>query len=122
MRKFKSRGAVFAALSVLTAIVVSFAIAPQSGAVPASKPQITAVPGPAGQECRKIATGAVDHGEDNAQKFADELLEGDIKAFKASHGIKSLKVTRRFRKCKFHLWFLGNEYNCTSGAIVCWPR
>ena len=90
--------------------------------MPASKAKIVVVPGAPGQQCRKISTAGVDHGKDVAQKYADDLLAADLKSFKKQHGIKSWNVQRRFRVCKFHLWFFGDEYNCTSGVVVCWPR
>ncbi len=91
-------------------------------AIPASKPKIVTVPGGPGEECRKISTGGVDHGKEVAQKYADDLLAGDLKAFKKQHKIKHWEIRRRFRLCKYHLWFFGDEYNCTSGVVVCWPR
>jgi hypothetical protein len=91
-------------------------------AIPADGPRIVTVPAPAGKECRRISTAGVDHGEDVAQEYADELLAGDIEVFKTRNGIKRVSIGNRFRKCKFHLWFFGNEYNCTSSAVICWQR
>lgn len=82
----------------------------------ASKPNIQ----PAGDRCVRIATGGVDHGQENAQKFADELLAGDIESFRKEKGLAALRVERRMHKCDYHLWFFGDEYNCSSVAIVCW--
>ncbi len=116
------RGVRVAVVAGITAFAGVLAFYPQAQAVPASKPRITVVPGGPGEECREIATGAVDHGEDNAQKFADELLEGDIKDFKRANRVPFVKIKSRFRKCKYHLWFLGDEYNCTSAAVICWKK
>ena len=85
-------------------------------AVPASKPRIT----PLGSHCVRIATAGVDHGEDVAQKYADDLLAADLESWRKSKGLKSLHIQRRFKKCKKHLWFFGQEYNCTSLAVACW--
>ncbi len=87
-----------------------------------SGPVIEKAPSRGGMECRRIATGATDHGEDNAQAFADELLAGDIKAFKKKHGIRKIRIYNRFRKCEYYLWFFGDEYKCTSAATICWRK
>ncbi len=85
-------------------------------AYPTKEPVITK----AGSRCVVIATAGVDHGEKVAQEYADSLLMSDIDQFKKTKKIKKVKISNRFRKCKFHLWFFGNEYNCTSKAKVCW--
>ena len=105
--------AILKALSFLLGMVL---LAGAAHAVPTSKPVITEE----GKRCVKIATAGVDHGEDVAQKYADDLLKSDIEAFKKSKKLKSVRISNRFRKCRFHLWFFGNEYNCTSAAKVCW--
>ncbi len=87
-----------------------------AGAVPASKPRITMQ----GERCVRIATAGVDHGEKTAQKYADELLAADLEEFRKKRGLKSLRIQRRFKKCREHLWFFGQEYNCTSLAVACW--
>jgi len=87
-----------------------------ANATPASSPKIV----PQGDRCVRISTAGVDHGKAVAQKYADDLLAGDLKAYQKKHGLKSLRIQRRFRKCKYHLWFFGDEYNCTSLAVACW--
>ncbi len=87
-----------------------------ANALPTSSPKIV----PQGDRCVRISTAGVDHGKDVAQKFADDLLAADLEAYRKKRGIKSLRIQRRFRKCKYHLWFFGDEYNCTSLAVACW--
>ncbi len=87
-----------------------------ASAMPTSSPKIV----PQGDRCVRISTAGVDHGKAVAQKFADDLLAADLKAYQKKRGLKSLRIQRRFRKCKYHLWFFGDEYNCTSLAVACW--
>ena len=107
-----TRPALKLALVLLTFLFLSAT----AQAYPTGKPKIVS----AGAKCVFISTAGVDHGEKVAQKYADDLLKSDIATFKKSKGLKSVRVSSRFRKCKFHLWFFGNEYNCTSRAKVCW--
>ncbi len=85
-------------------------------AYPTGEPKIVK----SGSRCVFISTAGVDHGEKVAQKYADDLLKSDIAKFKKSKKLSKVTVSSRFRKCQFHLWFFGNEYNCTSRAKVCW--
>ena len=87
-----------------------------ANAMPTSTPKIV----PQGDRCVRISTAGVDHGKAVAQKYADDLLAADLKAYRKKRGLKSLRIQRRFRKCKYHLWFFGDEYNCTSLAVACW--
>ncbi len=87
-----------------------------TNAMPTSSPKIV----PQGDRCVRISTAGVDHGKAVAQKFADDLLAADLEAYRKKRGLKSLRIQRRFRKCKYHLWFFGDEYNCTSLAVACW--
>ena len=87
-----------------------------ASAVPSSEARVTLK----GNHCVRIATAGVDHGKAVAQKYADDLLASDLEAFRKKHGLKSLRVQWRFKKCKEHLWFFGQEYNCTSIARACW--
>lgn len=82
----------------------------------ASKPSIK----PAGPNCVRIATGGNDHGEANAQKFADDLLAGDIEAFRKEKGLAAVRISNRAHQCRYNLWFFGDEYDCSSAATVCW--
>ena len=100
-------GAVFLALGALPHSV---------GAVPSDKARVTLQ----GNNCVRISTAGVDHGEAVAQKYADDLLTSDLEAFRKKRGLKSLRVQWRFKKCKHHLWFFGDEFNCTSIARACW--
>lgn len=84
-------------------------------AVPTSAPKIVQL----SNSCWRISTAGVDYGKIKAQQFADELLKGDIEAFKKRKGFTSLRITSRYRNCKFHLWFFGDEFNCTSVATLC---
>jgi len=102
---------------LVSAFFLTSAILPHTAAaVPADKPRITLQ----GNNCVRIATAGVDHGEAVAQKYADDLLASDLEAFRKKRGLKSLRVQSRFKKCKEHLWFFGQEYNCTSIAKACW--
>ena len=92
------------------------ALSTPAQAYPTKEPVVTK----AGSRCVFISTAGVDHGEKVAQKYADDLLKGDIAKFKKDKKLKTVRISNRFRKCKFHLWFFGNEYNCTSRAKVCW--
>jgi hypothetical protein len=104
-------------LYLVSALFLSlFALPHLANAIPSSQPRITLQ----GNHCVRIATAGVDHGEDVAQKYADDLLAADLKDFKKKKGLKSLRIQRRFKKCKKHLWFFGQEYNCTSLAVACW--
>lgn len=87
-----------------------------AGATPSGQAKIVAQ----GNHCVRISTAGVDHGKDVAQKFADDLLAADLKAYRISKGLKSMRIQRRFKKCSEHLWFFGQEYNCTSLAVACW--
>ena len=93
-------------------LVASFS----ASAFPTSKPKIV----PEGNRCVRISTAGVDHGKAVAQKFADDLLAGDLESYRKSHHLPSLRIQRRFKKCHYHLWFFGDEYNCTSLAVACW--
>ena len=73
-----------------------------------------------GNRCVRISTAGVDHGKDVAQKFADDLLAADLEAYRKRKGLGSMRIQRRYKKCKEHLWFFGQEYNCTSLAVACW--
>ncbi len=102
---------------LVSALFLTLSTLPHSaGAVPAGQAQVTLQ----GNNCVRIATAGVDHGEAVAQKYADDLLAGDLKDFRKKRGLKSLRVQWRFKKCKKHLWFFGQEYNCTSIAKACW--
>jgi hypothetical protein len=103
---------IFAALATLALLIIPASVS----AVPTGQAKIV----PQGANCVRISTAGVDHGEDVAQKYADDLLKADIDAFKKRKGLSSVRIQRRFKKCKYHLWFFGNEYNCTSLAVVCW--
>ena len=98
-----------------TALIVS-ALPRAAMAVPSGQAKIVAQ----GPSCVRISTAGVDHGEDVAQKFADNLLAADLKAYQKKKGLKSMRIQRRFKKCEKYLWFFGQEYKCTSLAVACW--
>jgi hypothetical protein len=105
----------------ISALAIAIALAlctlPQlAAAFPSGEAKIV----PQGNRCVRISTAGVDHGKAVAQKFADDLLAADIAAFKKRRHLQSLRIQRRFRKCNYHLWFFGDEYNCTSLAVACW--
>lgn len=107
-------------LLLSTALLFAFVAAAPAGVDAAttwaSKPSIR----PLGDRCVRIATGGNDHGEANAQKFADELLAGDIETFRKEKGLATVTISNRLRKCRYNLWFFGDEYDCSSVATVCW--
>ncbi len=98
------------------AVLLLGALPPAASAIPSSQPKIVEQ----GNRCVRISTAGVDHGKEVAQKYADDLLAGDLKAYQKKKGIKKLRIQRRFRQCKEHIWFFGQEYNCTSLAVACW--
>ena len=107
----------YAYLFCASALCMALATLPSPAqAVPSGAPKITMQ----GSSCARIATAGVDHGKAVAQKYADDLLASDIKAFKKKKGLRSVRIQRRFKKCREHLWFFGQEYNCTSLAVICW--
>ncbi len=101
---------------VSTAFIALCALPHTAGAIQSSGPRVTLQ----GNNCVRISTAGVDHGKAVAQKYADDLLASDLEAFRKKRGLKSIKVQWRFKKCKEHLWFFGQEYNCTSIARACW--
>jgi len=101
---------------VSTLLLAIMALPQIANAIPTDKARMTLK----GNHCVRIATAGVDHGKTVAQKYADDLLAGDLAAFRKKRHIKSTHITWRFKKCKEHLWFFGQEYNCTSIAVACW--
>lgn len=98
------------------AAALTFTFVPGASAVPSGQPRVTLQ----GKNCVRIATAGVDHGKEVAQKYADDLLAADLEAFRKKRGIRKLRIQRRFKKCQYHLWFFGDEFNCTSLAVACW--
>ena len=96
--------------------LILFALPRPADATPSGQARVT----PQGSNCVRISTAGVDHGEAVAQKYADDLVNADLEAYRKKKGIKSMRIQRRFKKCKKHLWFFGQEYNCTSLVVACW--
>lgn len=92
------------------------ALPPAAMSVPSGQAKIVLQ----GNNCVRISTAGVDHGKDVAQKYADDLLAADLKAFRKKRGLSSMRIQRRYKKCNHHLWFFGDEFNCTSLAVACW--